>query len=111
MAKGLHNKHISTQWGVAILGFFVIVIALLIPVLNQSQTSQSHAMYQPGQGGHGKVTCSSSGCYCNLARNFVCGGGLRCRTYIVSGTNDGKSKQSGKYYYNASVDINGQCYR
>ena len=39
-----HNKHIGTQWGVAILGFFVIATGLLVAYANQPQVLSSHAM-------------------------------------------------------------------
>lgn len=45
-----HNKHIGTQWGVAIIGFMVVVVALLIPVLGQSTGNRSHAMYSSDGG-------------------------------------------------------------
>jgi hypothetical protein len=43
MAKGWHNTHISTKWGVVIIGFLLISVIILIPVLGQSQDPRSHA--------------------------------------------------------------------
>jgi hypothetical protein len=125
MAKGLHNKHISTGWGIAIIGFFIVVLALLIPVLNQQQIGQSHAMYQASESGRAKLipspipspkktTCTKSGCFCNLRQAKYCGGGLRCRTYqsVFIGYKKGTDfpQYGTKPVFNASVDKAGQCY-
>jgi len=39
-----HKKHISTKWGIAIIGFLLVSIALLIPVIKNSQSTQSDAL-------------------------------------------------------------------
>src|SRR4051812_22311408 len=97
MAKGLHNKHISTQWGVAILGFFIIATALLIPVLSQNQSLQSHAMmassepYKCAAGSKGikycpPISCGAAGGVCGkvcgkgkkINNTFTCSGHLNC---------------------------------
>lgn len=51
MAKDWHKKHISTKWGIAILGFLLLAGILLVTVLQQSQIFQSDAMRRSEGGG------------------------------------------------------------
>ena len=46
MASNWHNKHISTKWGIALFGWLLVSIALLIPLLGQEQDNRSNAMYR-----------------------------------------------------------------
>ena len=79
--KNLHNKHIPTSWGLAIVGFLLVSVVLLIPLLQKTQIFQSNAMREPDRG----VACNYSragilnpeGCFCSDKTG--CRVGLECR--------------------------------
>jgi hypothetical protein len=102
MARTWHNKHISTSWGIAILGFLVISLALLIPVLNQYQDIRSNAMYMSG--GTGKYSCPAN------YIPFQIGTHLNCVGYVIR-TSSGKwycsNSPHGKPVYNKYIS---NCY-
>jgi len=52
-----HKKHISTKWGIAIIGFLLVAVALLIPALKNSQLFQSNALTN-------SYSCNNSGGSC-----------------------------------------------
>lgn len=78
LTKGWHNKHISTKWGVSILGLLVFSLLLLIPVLQKSQNIQSEAAYNRSDPQR-VVDCLNSNRNINVSqstRNRICRGNL-----------------------------------
>ncbi len=63
MVKSWHNRHISTKWGIAIIGFMLLSIVLLIPILGQNQDPRSNAMMK-SESNSVSQSCSSIGGVC-----------------------------------------------
>ena len=79
MAKSWHKKHISTKWGIAIIGFLLLSVILTVFVLSKSQDLRSNAMVKKtdiscvmknGQSGH--CIAVSSNCRTYSTRKTKC---------------------------------------
>ncbi len=77
-----HKTHIPTQWGIAIIGWLLVSVILLIPVLGQNQDVRSHASTpSPAVGVGAKCYTPHGTGSCKDIRSQVCGGGRYYKGY------------------------------